>query len=439
MSNLSSSPTFNFGGIASGLDTNAIVGAAPRHRGAVEDEVEPAAGRRTRPSDGAQGHPDPAPEPLELRRRTRLGEHVGRSTGGFLGGRHEGLRAEDGGCCGRRLLDQGRRARAGGPDDAGVVGDVGGCRRHPTDRRRVDGGRRGDDGGRQSGDDRRPDQWNERHRPCTPRSSTTSSSSRARRPGAANSIAVSDGNAGNAGTLAADLGFTETQAARTPTSGSTARSTPTGRRTSSPTSCPASSSTLKAATSGASVGITVGAAGTNTEAVTSKVQAFVDQYNSTIDFIQSKLDEERVARPQTQSDREKGILRGDTGLSILLSRLRSSATDVVSGRPVALDQLSEIGITTGKSTGSGTPDPNAVAGKLSFDPAEADREARSAGFRDVKALFTNVTGAYDDGGACAAARAAPRPVADRRRDERLDHVLADRGVTGRRSRGSVVG
>jgi flagellar hook-associated protein 2 len=208
--------------------------------------------------------------------------------------------------------------------------------------------------------------------------------------GMANAITVSDGDAGNGYDLATALGFTQTQAAQN--ASFTVDGTAYTDRASNVITdvLPGLELTLKSSTTSA-VGITVGQAGANTGAIADKVKAFVDQYNSTIEFIQAELDEKRVPNPQTQADREKGILRGDTGLSILLSRLRAAVSDVVTGRPGDVDQLSEVGITTGKSTGA--VDANAVAGKLTLDTTKLT-EKLAAGFGDTKALFTNITGSY---------------------------------------------
>lgn len=210
--------------------------------------------------------------------------------------------------------------------------------------------------------------------------------------GLANTITVADGDTGNGTDLAAALGFTQTQAPRN--ADFWVDGTHYTDRTSNIVTdvLPGLEITLKATTTG-TVGLTVGQPGADTDTIKAKVQAFVDQYNSTIEFIQGKLDEKKVANPTTQAEREKGLLRGDAGLSILLSRLRAGVSDVFSGRPTDLDQLSEVGITTGKSTGSGAVDPNALAGKLTLDATKLTEKLASS-FGDVKALFTNVTGAY---------------------------------------------
>ena len=53
------------------------------------------------------------------------------------------------------------------------------------------------------------------------------------------------------------------------------------------------------------------------------MKAFVDQYNSTLDFIRSKLDEKKVVNPQTTADQQAGLLNGDSMLEGILSQLRS--------------------------------------------------------------------------------------------------------------------
>jgi flagellar hook-associated protein 2 len=149
--------------------------------------------------------------------------------------------------------------------------------------------------------------------------------------------------------------------------------------------------TLKAQT--ASTTITVGAPGPDSDAVTAKIKGFIDQYNSTIDFIQGKLKEQKVVNPTTDDDRAKGVLASDPGLSQLLSKLRTAVADIVSGRPAATQTLSQVGLSTGKTTGGGSVNQDAVAGKLTLDETMLTDQL-AAHFSDVKALFTNITGSY---------------------------------------------
>jgi flagellar hook-associated protein 2 len=135
--------------------------------------------------------------------------------------------------------------------------------------------------------------------------------------------------------------------------------------------------------------INVSVPAVSTATASSKVKEFVDQYNSTLDFIRGKLTEAKVKDPKTADDRAKGVLRGDVSLAGLLGQLRGAMSDPFSGRPASLDTLSEIGITTG--TASSTISKDAVAGKLTLDSAVLD-EKFAASFTDVTALLSNVTG-----------------------------------------------
>jgi flagellar hook-associated protein 2 len=108
---------------------------------------------------------------------------------------------------------------------------------------------------------------------------------------------------------------------------------------------------------------------TDTAAVKSKIKSFVDQYNSTIDLIRSKLTEEKVKDPQTDADRAKGVLYNDSMLNGLLQRMRSTIGAGFDTGDANMDQLGEIGISTGAATG-GAASPDALAGKLVIDDAK---------------------------------------------------------------------
>src|SRR3954451_12466308 len=131
---------------------------------------------------------------------------------------------------------------------------------------------------------------------------------------------------------------------------------------------PGASLTLKGVTTvSGPVTVTVGAPAADNANVTAKVKAFVDQYNSTLDFIRSKLDEKKVPNAQTAADQQKGRLNGDTMLEGILSQLRNAMTATYApGNPTALDQMNEIGVSTGAPTG-GALNADAIEGKLVFD------------------------------------------------------------------------
>ena len=59
------------------------------------------------------------------------------------------------------------------------------------------------------------------------------------------------------------------------------------------------------------------------------MQAFVDQYNSTVDFIHGEAEREKVVpNPTTDADRAKGVLHGDSGAGAACSpSLREAVAD----------------------------------------------------------------------------------------------------------------
>jgi flagellar hook-associated protein 2 len=154
---------------------------------------------------------------------------------------------------------------------------------------------------------------------------------------------------------------------------------------------PGVSLTLKTTmTAGNAVTVTVGAPQADTTNVTAKMKAFVEQYNSTLDFIRSKLDEKKVVNPQTTADQQKGLLKGDTMLEGILSQLRVAMTATYApGNPATLDQMGEIGVSTGSASGALNSD--AIKGKLVFD-ATKFAAALSTDATAVKSLISGTTG-----------------------------------------------
>jgi flagellar hook-associated protein 2 len=143
---------------------------------------------------------------------------------------------------------------------------------------------------------------------------------------------------------------------------------------------------------GSAVTVNVGAPGPDTVNVTAKMKAFVDQYNSTLDFIRSKLDEKKVANPQTTADQQKGLLNGDTMLEGILSQLRNAVSDTYApGNPTTLDEMSEVGVSTGASVGSGSLNQDSIMGKLVFDSAKFSTAITSDSL-SVKNLVSGTSG-----------------------------------------------
>jgi flagellar hook-associated protein 2 len=148
--------------------------------------------------------------------------------------------------------------------------------------------------------------------------------------------------------------------------------------------------TLKSRTSGTdSVGINVSGPGPDQDAIVAKVQAFVDSYNTVVTAARGALGEKRVPNATTSGDAQKGTLFGDSGLSSMLDAMRTSVGSTIPGL-TGLSSLSAIGVSTGAAAGT-TLNADAIAGKLSFDPAKL-RAALTADPLAVRKLLGGQTG-----------------------------------------------
>lgn len=196
------------------------------------------------------------------------------------------------------------------------------------------------------------------------------------------------------GTLAADLGMTKIVAA------AAAQYTVNGGATQT-----SATNTITNVVGGVTMtlagpgtaSVTIGSAAPDTAGISQKIQDFVTQYNSTVDFIYQKLTEAKVASPKSDADRTKGVLNGDPGLSALLSALRNAVSDPVGGQPTALSTLAQAGVSTGAAVGSGSLSSDSIEGKLTVDTVALSSQLASS-FASVKSLFTNATGSYSTEG-----------------------------------------
>jgi len=138
--------------------------------------------------------------------------------------------------------------------------------------------------------------------------------------------------------------------------------------------------------------VTVGAPAADTEAVKDKLRAFVEVYNSTVDAIRAKLDERSVPNARTDADRQKGLLNGDTTLTAILSQMRQAIYTPVRGLPTGMSSLADLGVSTGSA--SATISRDALAGKLQIDDDTLDAALanNAAGVRDLLAGPANVGG-----------------------------------------------
>ena len=127
---------------------------------------------------------------------------------------------------------------------------------------------------------------------------------------------------------------------------------------------------LNALTGGTPVRVTVGAPVVDKDAVKAKLKAFVESYNAVADTIRAKLNDKKDPKAATLTDAKRGVLFNDSGLNRVLSELRIGLMEPVSvGNSAAVDELAEIGISTGAASAV-TADKN--NGRLVFDEAKFD-------------------------------------------------------------------
>jgi flagellar hook-associated protein 2 len=114
-------------------------------------------------------------------------------------------------------------------------------------------------------------------------------------------------------------------------------------------------------------GVVVAAPALDRDKVKAEVKAFVDAYNAVVSATRSKVDEKKVRDATTTTDYVKGQLFGDSGLNSMLSQLRLGVGHVyqgINGTDATLDDLTDIGISTGKAGGTIE---QAKSGLLSLD------------------------------------------------------------------------
>lgn len=136
--------------------------------------------------------------------------------------------------------------------------------------------------------------------------------------------------------------------------------------------------------------ITVGAPGLDTAAIKDKLKTFVEAYNSLVSNVRSRVAEKTVAGATTAAEAAKGVFFGDSAMNSMLSRLRTSMTDTVTGNAASMDEMRELGITTGGGA-NGASSVDSIAGKLVIDDAKLT-SALTGDPLAVKKLLGAVTG-----------------------------------------------
>lgn len=155
------------------------------------------------------------------------------------------------------------------------------------------------------------------------------------------------------------------------------------------TAVPGVEITLKALTS-SPVSVTVSSPTPDRTKIVDSLKKFVEAYNTVVDTLNTATTEKRITEPASSTEARKGSLYADGGLRTLQSSLRNAIASAVDGLSnVDMDQLAELGISTGKA--SETINQDSLKGKLVFDETKFNA-AFDANPTDVRKLLGGVTG-----------------------------------------------
>jgi flagellar hook-associated protein 2 len=125
---------------------------------------------------------------------------------------------------------------------------------------------------------------------------------------------------------------------------------------------PGVSLSLNGLTGATPVTVNVGSPAANTQSIQTAVQKFITDYNSAITQIQTQL-----TQTPSSSDPTKGTLYGDSDLQQLLGSLRQEMVATVGGLTGSVKSMLDIGVSTGATTGSAVVSQSALAGDLTLD------------------------------------------------------------------------
>jgi flagellar hook-associated protein 2 len=146
------------------------------------------------------------------------------------------------------------------------------------------------------------------------------------------------------------------------------------------------------------VTIDVQAPGVSASAAEAQMQSFVKLYNSTISAIQTQLSTKPVAKPSTSAEYGTGTLYGDQEMIHLLDSMRQAMYEPIEGLPESMASPSDIGVSTGAATASGSSQ-SSLSGQLTLNTttlAEAVKTNPEAVQKMLQAWSTKIQGVIND-------------------------------------------
>ncbi|HYM55141.1 MAG TPA: flagellar filament capping protein FliD [Solirubrobacteraceae bacterium] len=152
------------------------------------------------------------------------------------------------------------------------------------------------------------------------------------------------------------------------------------------------------------VTIDVLAPGPSVSAIEAQVQSFIKTYNSSVEAIQRQITTKPVSNPQNASEAASGMLFGDIELTGLLDSMRQAMYEPIAGLPAEMASPFAIGVSTGAPTG-GSASQSSIQGLLKLEPAALSKavQANPAGVEQMlqswsKKLQGIVNGVSEPGG-----------------------------------------
>ncbi|HWJ50841.1 MAG TPA: flagellar filament capping protein FliD [Solirubrobacteraceae bacterium] len=137
---------------------------------------------------------------------------------------------------------------------------------------------------------------------------------------------------------------------------------------------------LEGLTTTGPVTINVHAPGPVVSTIETQVQSFVTLYNATVAAIQKQISTKPIATAKSAGEFAVGSLFGDQNLAGMLTRMRQAMYEPIEGLPAEMASPADIGLSTGSASGGGASQ-STLEGQLNLNPAKLKEaiEANPAG------------------------------------------------------------
>jgi flagellar hook-associated protein 2 len=133
---------------------------------------------------------------------------------------------------------------------------------------------------------------------------------------------------------------------------------------------------LESLTPGGPVTIDVQAPGPSAAKVEAQLQAFVKQYNTTVEEIEQQVNTKPLSKPQVAGEYAVGILFGNEELTNLLGTMRRTMYEPIAGLSAEMSSPADIGVSTGAPTGT-TASHTSIEGLLKLEPSKLAEAVQS--------------------------------------------------------------